>query len=187
MMGRVSDSDGAIGSPASFDSILLSRESRVKRQYNLLKRYNLPIISVSTISPGPEKLTEIYKNVFYVALREINARFNRDGPQVVSQSVSYSASGPEAQYVIQSEDAVSVKKATVALEDQHPLGRLWDLDVIAPGMTVVSRDQLDLPPRRCLVCSREALICARNRTHSLDKLTAQIEQIVRAFESEGER
>lgn len=187
MIGRVFDSDGSIGSPASFDSILLSRESRVTRQYNLLKRYNLPIISVTTVSPGPEKLAEIYKNVFYVALREINARFNRDGTQVVSQSISYSASGPEAQYVIQFEDAVSVKRATVALEDQHPLGRLWDLDVIAPGMMVVSRDQLDLPPRRCLACSREALICARNRTHSLDKLNAQIEQIVRAFESEGER
>jgi holo-ACP synthase len=42
-------------------------------------------------------------------------------------------------------DARIVKSATVLLEDHHPLGRLWDLDVIAPREGLLSRQDLGFP------------------------------------------
>jgi holo-ACP synthase len=48
----------------------------------------------------------------------------------------------------------------VALEQSHPLGRLWDLDVICPQDGHVGRLSLGLHMRRCLVCDEPAHVCS---------------------------
>lgn len=187
MRGQGSNSKVSLGNPAPFSSLLLAREMRAERQRRLLEQYRLPILCLSIISPGWTKNSDLFKKVFYVAISEIDATFNRGISHIISRNITYSVSGPEAQYVIQSGHATDVKMAAIALEDNHPLGRLWDLDVLTPGMAVVSRETFGLPPRRCLVCSEEAQICGRNRTHSLDCLNTKIKQIVDLFDCESAR
>lgn len=187
MRGQGVKSKVSPGTPAPFSSLLLAREMRAERQRKLLEKHSIPILCLSVISPGRTKNSDLFKKVFCVAISEIDAMFDRGVSQIISRNITHSVSGPEAQYVMKSGNAADIKMAAIALEDQHPLGRLWDLDVINPGMIVVSRKTFGLPPRRCLVCSEEAQICGRNRTHSLDCLNTKIKQIVDLFDGESKQ
>lgn len=70
-----------------------------------------------------------------------------------------------------------VKRACVELEQQSAVGRLWDIDVIGPE-GILSRQMFGLAPRSCLVCSRDARLCARERTHSLSELHQAMEALL---------
>ena len=99
------------------------------------------------------------------------------GPGITSVS---EATGPEALYVVEAH-ARELKQALVALEESHPLGRLWDIDVIDPDAGPVARASLGLPARRCLVCEEPAHACARSRRHPLDEVLQFIEEKVDAY------
>ena len=70
------------------------------------------------------------------------------------------------------------KRLTVELEDTHPLGRLFDADIILPEGRPLSRTELGAPPRRCLLCDREARFCMRNGSHTREELHAKIAQMI---------
>lgn len=63
-----------------------------------------------------------------------------------------------------------VKAVTTALEETHPLGRLWDMDVLDREGKSLSRIALGYPARRCLVCGAAAKECGRSRKHSYEEL-----------------
>jgi holo-ACP synthase len=87
--------------------------------------------------------------------------------------------GAEALYVVNAKAEV-LKAALVELESRHALGRLWDLDVIGSD-GLLSRSQLGIAPRRCLICQQPAHACARSQQHNLAELSAKIEEMVDDF------
>ena len=161
--------------------MLAAREQRVARQSAALARFAKPLVSATVVMPGPVKDGLLPRRVLEVALREIDALARSRKWPVLSREVWWQQTGPEAIHVISAE-AEPLKSATVALERQHPLGRLWDLDVIAPGPRVLSRQQLGHPARRCLVCERPASECGRSRRHSLEEILNTIRRIVHEYE-----
>ena len=64
---------------------------------------------------------------------------------------------------------------------QHPLGRLFDLDVLHTDGRSLSRREFDLPPRRCLICDDLAAVCGRSRRHSNEELQVRIRQILHTY------
>jgi holo-ACP synthase len=95
-------------------------------------------------------------------------------------------SGPEALYCVQ-RAPLALKQALIGLETTHPLGRLWDIDVICPENGSITRRALGLAPRRCLICDEAAHVCARSRRHSLEELRRVIEEKVEAYRAEDRR
>ena len=67
------------------------------------------------------------------------------------------------------------------LEQSHPLGRLWDIDVICPQNGLVGRQSLGESQRRCLLCDEPAHACARSRRHDTDLVVARVEQMIDAW------
>jgi holo-ACP synthase / triphosphoribosyl-dephospho-CoA synthase len=55
----------------------------------------------------------------------------------------------------------------VDIEENHPLGRLMDIDVINVRHQISRRD-LNLSPRRCFLCDEEAHVCVRAQTHAIE-------------------
>jgi holo-ACP synthase len=104
---------------------------------------------------------------------------NRRWP-VLGRELCLDPTGPEALLVV---DAGSrdLKEAATRLEDENPLGRLWDLDVIDPVEGAISRRTLGLPPRRCLLCREDAHVCVRSRAHPLHKLQNAVRKIFHAY------
>ena len=80
-------------------------------------------------------------------------------------------------YLITSLPLLEAKRVAVDIEDTHPLGRLFDIDVIDKQGIPVSRDRVGGQPRRCLVCDHEARYCMRMRWHTQEEIWARIRQM----------
>lgn len=153
----------------SLEEILSARECRVERQQKALTTWNLPLVSLTLVMPGPLKDSGQARFLLDEAIVEINALCARQGWPVRSFEAVRQATGPEALYVVDV-DARLLKQALTELENQHELGRLWDMDVICPSEGSISRRSLGLDGRRCLVCDELGHACARSRAHPLPEL-----------------
>lgn len=171
---------GAASAPVTLDEMLRAREQRVARQQDALARFAAPVVSATLVMPGPVKDTPSSRFVMATAAEALPALFRRQGWRVLFDAVVQAATGAEALYVVEA-DALDLKRALVALEDAHGLGRLWDLDVICPRAGGVSRRALSLEPRRCLVCDEPGHACARSRRHPLAEVLAAFEERVRGY------
>ena len=80
-------------------------------------------------------------------------------------------------YLITPMPLLEAKRVAVDIEDTHPLGRLFDIDVIDAQGIPVSRDRVGGQPRRCLVCDHEARYCMRMRWHTQEEIWARIKQM----------
>ena len=81
-------------------------------------------------------------------------------------------------YLITPLPLLEAKRIAVQIEDTHPLGRLFDIDIIDKDGVPVSRDRVGSRPRRCLVCDREARYCMRMRWHTQEEIWERIYAMV---------
>ena len=81
-------------------------------------------------------------------------------------------------YLITPLPLLEAKRIAVQIEDTHPLGRLFDIDIIDKDGVPVSRDRVGSRPRRCLVCDREARFCMRMRWHTQEEIWERINAMV---------
>ena len=170
----------AAGAEASLAAILAAREDRVARRAAALAQHPGGVaISATPVMPGPVKdciLSRLVQAAALVVLDRLIGERGWTGDLVYRETA---LTGPEALWIVAA-PAEAVKRATVDLEAGHPLGRLWDLDV-ATTAGAVSRRDLGLPPRACLVCGEPAHACARSRAHGIGELVAAIEALVGAW------
>jgi holo-ACP synthase len=171
----------AIGAEVSLDQMLDARERRAARQAVALACFREPLVSMTVVMPGPVKDGWLPRWVLDEALRELETMCRARGWPILSREVLWQETGPEALYVVDV-DARSLKSATIELEDHHPLGRLWDLDVIARWQGPLSRQRLGFSARRCLVCGQPARVCGRSRQHPLEELLNTIGRIVHEYD-----
>ena len=73
---------------------------------------------------------------------------------------------------------LQAKTMACDIEDRHPLGRLFDIDVLSANGIPMQREQIGRPQRRCLLCNNEARYCMRNRTHTTEQLLEKINEMV---------
>ena len=179
--GRTLNADAlavlATGAVVGLEQMLAAREQRAARQIAALMRFDRPLVSITTVTPGPVKDGALPRRVLSEALRAMDVMCRIRKWPVLSREASWLETGPEALYAVEAE-AWRLKSSAVKLEDRHPLGRLWDLDVVVPGQRVLSRKQLGFPARRCLVCERPAFECGRSRRHPLTELLNAMDGIV---------
>ena len=86
-------------------------------------------------------------------------------------------------YLITDLPLLEAKRIAVQIEDTHPLGRLFDIDIIDKDGVPVSRDRVGSSPRRCLVCNREARYCMRMRWHTQEEIWERINAMVDEYQA----
>jgi len=164
-------------SPAiDLPTMLAAREQRALHQQEATARHGLPLVSLTLVCPGPVKQGLRQQQAMRAALAAVDACLSHALWPAIEREVHWLPSGPEALFVVNAE-ANALKAALIALEESHPLGRLWDIDVIVAGRPL-SRQQLGLPPRRCLLCDEAAHACARSARHPLPSLQARFEECI---------
>jgi holo-ACP synthase len=159
--------------------VLANRERRARAQAEALAAHGLPLVSLTLVMPGPVKDSSDARRLLEEALAALEELLAARAWPFRQYAVRQAPTGPEALLAVDA-PARDLKRALAALEDTHPLGRLWDLDVIAPDTGPVSRRSLDLPPRRCLACGEEAHACARSQAHPLPLLLGLIQDRINA-------
>lgn len=172
-----------LGEPADHAAILANRERRAAAQRALLQKWGEPLISFSLTIPGPARDSEAAARCFAEGLTALGAACAAAGMICLERALRHAATGPEALVSVKGE-ALTLKRALVDVEETHPVGRLFDLDVLAPGgdsfplPLSLGRAGLGLPPRGCLVCERPAVECRRAGRHSPHALYAAIRELL---------
>lgn len=162
----------------TLDQLLASREERASFQKELLKSYpGKTLVCLTVIMPGKVKRNLQSLIVAQAALTALVSAF-RDS--MLKLEVRDRQTGYEA-YLETTLSCGEAKRKTCSIEDTHPLGRLFDLDVIDADGVPISRETIGLNPRKCLICDNEARYCMRNRTHTLSELSARIEEMIEAY------
>lgn len=154
----------------TLEQLLQSRDRRAAMQRLLLEKYSghTPVV-LTVVMPGAEKQTKAAAIVAEAAVEALDKAF---GNKISSRLLRDLTTGFEA-YLTVDMPADQAKKTTVEIEENHPLGRLMDIDVIGPDAMPVSRRI----QRRCLICNRPARECMRARSHSTQELLCCIDHL----------
>ena len=167
----------------TLEDLLESRDRRAERQRLLLGQYpGKTLLCLTVIMPGKVKRNLHSLVVAGAALSAVAARFGDEAAKVETYDLP---TGYEA-YLIVSRSVEDAKREACNIEDTHPLGRLFDIDVIGPGGVPVTRQEIGEQPRKCLLCDNPARYCMRNRTHSQEEILSCIERMVRQFAETNE-
>ncbi|MDC7785064.1 citrate lyase holo-[acyl-carrier protein] synthase [Rhodoplanes sp. TEM] len=171
------------GPAVTIEAMLAARERRVARRRDAFaRRPEVPLVTVSVVMPGPVKDCALSRDAAAAARTALDRLFAAHGWPATTLVEAAGPTGPEALVAVAAEPR-ALKRALVMLEETDPLGRLWDLDVAAPGDRAISRRDLGLAPRRCLVCDAPAHACARSRAHPLDALLTAMEERIDAWQA----
>jgi holo-ACP synthase len=126
--------------------------------------------------PGPRK-NLLRWNEAHRAVTDALKQDMRERRRLLFFEERAASAGAESHFVTNM-SPTDLKKYAVRLEEEHPIGRLLDADVMDTRGEVVDRKLLGLPPRRCLCCQREARVCDR---HTLEELLRRAEELLDAW------
>ena len=151
----------------TFDDILNAREKRAEEIHDLSKDQTLVTIGVNY--PGNDKNSYVSWLIFnsfsiaeigfkYIDIKQLNSL---DGPFYL---------------LIVSDTPKHAKKLAMIFEENHPLGRMIDVDVYNQG-EVITRGFF----RKCYLCDQPAHVCVRSKNHRLDEVLHYIKEKVVAF------
>ena len=178
--------------PITLDELLASRDARHAMQQKLMAEHSgKTLVCLTVVMPGSVKRNQQSLTVARAAVEAMRKAYNisddllpetelltnelktEAGECLVERDLN---TGYEA-YLITPLPLLEAKRVAVDIEDTHPLGRLFDMDVIDAQGIPVSRDRVGGQPRRCLVCDHEARYCMRMRWHTQEEIWARIKQM----------
>jgi len=146
--------------------ILEDREARYYLQRDLSKEYSLPLIVARVNYPG-NKNNIIVNSAFKFINLELTYLYKK----AINKS-----EGPVLIGVVDM-DPFELKKIAIDIEENHPLGRMFDIDVYDNSFNQVSRSDVGLEPRTCIICGDVAHNCIRSLNHSLDEVRDKYNEI----------
>ena len=147
--------------------MLEARERRAFRQFQLSREFGKPIISFSMNIPGPVKDSPLIRRGFRAGCEALEHRLPKS--KVLHREMTEAITGCECLYVLDMEP-LAVKAITTAIEDDHGLGRLFDMDVIGTDLCKLDREAVGGGDRNCIVCGAPGRGCASRRVHSVADL-----------------
>ena len=165
----------------TLEQLLESRDRRAECQRSLLSLYpGKALLCLTVMLPGPVKRSAMSLKIASAAVEAVRGAFSPVFEELRDLETGYEG------YFIVDMDPLSAKKLAVELEETHPLGSHFDLDVIlalkkavfADGVRPLGREELGLEPRTCIICGRPVRECMRTRKHSTEELLSRIEVII---------
>ncbi len=178
--------------PITLDELLASRDARHAMQQKLMAEHSgKTLVCLTVVMPGSVKRNQQSLTVARAAVKAMRKAYNISDDllpetELLTNELKFETreclverdlnTGYEA-YLITPLPLLEAKRVAVDIEDTHPLGRLFDIDVIDAQGIPVSRDRVGGQPRRCLVCDHEARYCMRMRWHTQEEIWARIKQM----------
>ncbi|WP_338949420.1 citrate lyase holo-[acyl-carrier protein] synthase [Fusobacterium nucleatum] len=161
------------GIEVGIDEILNCREKRVVIQNEMIRKYNMPVISFTMNIPGPIKTNNEIKKAFNIGKNLILEKLKENNIEILEIQELNENTGNEL-FISTNLLAEKIKNITVVIEESSELGRLFDIDVIDVNFEKLSRKSF----RKCLICEKQAQECGRSRKHSVEELQNKVEEIL---------
>jgi holo-ACP synthase/triphosphoribosyl-dephospho-CoA synthase len=167
------------GAATDMETILAEREERARRQGELLGEFGPPLLCLSLNIPGPRKVFPWARRSFFEGLETLRRSCAAAGISLRYEEIFCGPAGYQG-IIAASGEAAGLKAMAIRIEENHPLGRLFDIDVLG-GEGKISRVALGGEERKCLVCGDSAFACGRSRSHSLAELNSAVIKIMENF------
>ena len=181
--------DLCTGTAITLQQVLDAREQRAAIQNEMLSDLEgdgTALISFTLNIVGPVKVfpyTILAYEAGLAAIRECLMWLEADitGFREVRENTGY-----EAFFSVKKEPGIAhiCKEYLTELEETHPVGRLFDIDVLQSDGIKVSREALGYAGRTCLLCDKPAFLCGRSRTHTAQELVERETALIRDFFTE---
>lgn len=109
----------------------------------------------------------------WIGKEALLASLEKENLVILESRIFDDITGPEMLLCV-SASAEKIKDLTTQIEENHPYGRLFDMDVIGTDGQKLSRPSF----RKCLICDCQAQECARSRKHTIAEMQDKIEEIL---------
>lgn len=162
------------------DEILEAKEKRAQIQKELLNMFKATLISFTLNIPGAEKNNESFAKLHKKGICLLEEELKKHNVEILYKMLNNSAAGAEA-FLNVDADALIVKRITVSIEENHKLGRLFDFDVFTKTGEQISRTDLGVSERKCLLCGENAKVCGRSRKHPVEELLNKVYELMDEF------
>lgn len=161
------------GEQVILTDMLLCRERRAQIQDTFLSQYHCPVISFCMNIPGPVKTNEQIRAAFESGKTALLTRLEQTSAEIKNFLEIHEKTGDELLLAVDY-PAQKIKDLTTEIEETHPVGRLFDLDVIDTDGQKLSRNTY----RKCIICGSQAQKCARTRKHSVEEMQTKIDDML---------
>ena len=168
------------GKDVSMAKILDARENRVQIQQEMLQKSPSCLLSFTLNIPGSVKVFPYTKWTYEVGISIISKGISLLNGVIIEQKEVKKDTGWEAFFALNLHPE-DMKSYLLEQEEQHPLGRLFDFDILRADGSKLSRQELGFLDRTCLLCGNPAFLCGRSRTHSAQELLAKEIEIMENF------
>lgn len=160
--------------------ILNAREARVRKQQFLLTEHRAPLLCFTMNIAGPVKTSALIARGFQAGLDLLDSQLPQE--KTLFREVQVLSTGCEAIYAV-SMPAPEIKALCTSIEETHPLGRLFDMDVLDTNGRKLERQA----QRCCILCGAPGRFCAASRAHSVEQLQAVTTQILSEYFCNADR
>lgn len=161
----------------SLYEVLDAKEKRVMIQQRLLSDLKMPLISFTLNIAGNIKNFPLAKKTFLEGKSLIKKHLQRNNIAIVREKDNNSKTGFEAFFVVNS-DALLLKKLMVQIENSSLLGRIFDIDILKVSGEKISREDIGVHNRTCLICNDFAHLCSRSKKHSMEEVVRKTVEIM---------
>lgn len=165
--------------------VLAGKERKAQLQQELMDIHKTTIIGVAVNMPGDIKYNSLIVEFFGTCLNKLRHRLIFQGVRILEERSYHMLSGPIAALAVEMPPEAA-KCLAVSIEQENIYGRLLDIDVYATDGRQLSRTELGLPARSCLLCGEHFTVCMRERRHSLPELVARANYLLESCRNAGE-
>ncbi len=151
-------------------------EARQKRLEIIRKNFNENYLIVIKCNICGNEKNPVYSNF----LREIFLNKVLEVFTVIDFQFFNSVDGNFYLVEIEDKDIALIKRKLIAMENEN-YGRFIDLDLYTNKEKSVSRKDFHYESRKCFICNREVIQCAREGRHSVDEVNSHIEKTVKTL------
>jgi holo-ACP synthase/triphosphoribosyl-dephospho-CoA synthase len=170
--------------PVSLEEMLAAREKRAETQREIIGKFQSAIICFTMNMPGPYKRFDLLDHAFDEGSRLLLRRIGDIGAALAFHRELRENTGCEGFYAVKA-DAAALKRLAIELEERHPLGRLFDIDVFDEEGTRVAGADFGRAERRCLICGEPVWQCGHSRAHTAEELSLKAAGLLQSYYDEA--
>jgi holo-ACP synthase len=157
------------------DKILEDREKRYNLVLEYLKQYNLPVVCAKVNYPGTDKNTEEASIAFSILQKAVLENFKS---YFIHTNILEGYDGKSFLSIVNI-SPLDAKSIGMSIEENHGLGRIFDIDVYIEDGVSIGREKINKNMRKCILCGEDARICIKTGAHSLSQTISVINNLIR--------
>jgi len=161
----------------TMEEILDARERRASKQKALQIKHQKPLISFTLNMPGDIKTFPLANRVFEEGIMFIKNQLKEAHVTIEVLKICKEKTGHECFFVVDG-DPESIKRNMIDIENRDSIGRLFDIDVLKENGQKISRKELSMEGRKCLLCREPAFVCARSEKHTKEEVLLKAVEIM---------